>query len=86
MSGIPAKNIALGLVGLGAAAAVGYHNNAFLPAGYKPWFCWNPSSGWGFSAGGDGGAGDGAAGEQSAVDMVKQAMCPVPAAPKKPDA
>ena len=79
---MPVRNVVLGLTGLGVAAAVGYHNNAFLPQGYKPWFCWNPSSGWGFDAPGSDGGG-GAEETLSAVEAAKKALCPFPA-PAKP--
>ena len=86
MSGLPMRNVALGLTGLGIAAAVGYHNDAFLPQGYKPWFCWNPSTGWGFDVPGSGG-GDGADAPVqetlSTAEAAKKALCPFPS-PAKP--
>ena len=35
--GLPVKTAVAGIVGVSLAAAVGWHNREFMPAGWKPW-------------------------------------------------
>ena len=35
--GLPVRTAVAGIVGVSLAAAVGWHNREFMPAGWKPW-------------------------------------------------